>query len=288
MTPHDKPSEIPVENEFVAEKLREVADLLDQQAAVSFRARAYHEAATFVAGLPHPIHEVYEQKGRRGLEDLPTIGTSIAAAIAELLETGALSILDRLRGAANPEKLFQTVPMIGPSLARLIHDELQIDTLEALEAAALDGRLAALKGIGQRRVNSIRYSLNDMLARRRPSREGMSGDLPPLADILDVDRTYRESADRLPTIRPRRFNETGENRIPILHTERGAWHFTALFSNTAAAHQYRRTRDWVVIYFEREGYPDGQATVVTQHGGVLDGRRVVRGQEQACAQFYEV
>lgn len=287
MTVQHSEANLLAENTFVAEKLREVADLLDQQGAAHFRVRAYTEAASYVATLPQPIRAVYETSGRRGLEDLPTIGVSISAAIAELLETGALAVIDRLRGATDPEKLFQTVPMIGPSLAHSIHETLHIDTLEALEAAAVDGRLAAVEGIGKRRMESIRHSLNELLARRRPSQSYAGTAEPPLADILSVDQEYRERADALPTIKPRRFNETGQRRIPILHTERGDWQYTALYSNTASAHQYGRTRDWVVIYFERDGHPDGQVTVVTQHQGALAGRRVARGRERECAQFYD-
>lgn len=274
------------ENQFIAEKLREVADLLDQQGATSFRVNAYRDAATYIATMSGPIRSVYRTGGKRGMEDLPTIGISIAAAIAELLDTGALGVLDRLRGSADPEKLFQTVPMIGPSLAQRIHETLHIETLEALEAAVFDGRLAQVKGIGQRRSDSIGHSLNDMLARRRPSQARKAAPEPPVADILAVDQQYRESADSLPSIRPRRFNETGRRRIPILHTERGKWRFTALYSNSTSAHRYGRTHDWVVIYFEQDGQPEGQSTVITQHGGHLDGRRVVRGHESACAEYY--
>ncbi|PUB13611.1 helix-hairpin-helix domain-containing protein [Yoonia sediminilitoris] len=275
-----------VENLFVSQKLGELADLLEQQGASRFRITAYRDAAAYIAALPIAIRSVYLADGRRGLEDLPTIGSAIAQAIAELLDSGRLTALDRLRGSADPEKLLQSVPMIGPALAHLIHDDLHIDTLEGLEAAAHDGRLAALKGIGPRRVDSIRHSLNDMLMRRRPGRAGHEAPPPAVADILDVDRTYRENAATLPTITPRRFNENGATRIPILHTERGPWRMTALFSNTASAHKYGRTRDWVVIYYERDSQPEGQVTVVTQHGGPLDGRRVIRGRENACAQYY--
>jgi hypothetical protein len=274
------------ENAFIAEKLSEVADLLDQQAAASFRARAYHDAATYIATLPHPIRTIYEQEGRKGLEHLPTIGVSISAAVAALLESGAFDLLERLRGTTDPETLFQTIPMIGPSLARLIHETLQIETLEALEAAAIDERLMSVKGIGKRRVDSIRHALNDMLARRRPVQPPEGAQHPDVRDILAVDQEYRSKAETLPSIKPRRFNETGKRRIPILHTERGTWAFTALNSNTAAAHQYGRADDWVVIYYAREDVPDGQATVITAHGGLFDGKRIVRGQEQACARYY--
>lgn len=105
--------------------------------------------------------------------------------------------------------------------------------------------------------------------------------------LLDVDREYREKAEdeALPTIAPRRFNPEGESWLPILHTERGPWRFTALFSNTARAHELGRTDDWVVLYYERDGHED-QATVVTERQGELAGRRVVRGRERAFRERY--
>ncbi|NNE50868.1 MAG: DNA-binding protein [Sulfitobacter sp.] len=274
------------ENLFISDQLDAVANLLDRQNASTFRVRAYRDAATYVATLPHPIREVYQTDGRRGLEDLPTIGASIASGISEILETGTLSLLDRLRGSAEPEKLLQTVPMIGPALAHAIHESLHVDTLEGLEAAAADGRLATINGIGPRRVESIRHSLNDILRRRRPRTPKEETSEPSVADILAVDQEYRTKEFDLPTIRPRRFNETGQNRIPILHTERDDWSYTALFSNSGLAHQYRMTRDWVVIYYQRNNEPEGQCTVVTEHGGPLDGKRVVRGRERACFGYY--
>ena len=64
----------------------------------------------------------------------------------------------------------------------------------------------------------------------------------------------------------------------MLHSERDGWSFTALYSNTARAHELGRTRDWVVIYFEHDGHED-QCTVVTEYSGPLAGKRVVRGRE---------
>ena len=287
MAQQKNPTKDPSENRFVADKLSEIADLLEQQAASPFRVRAYQDAAEYVRELPHPVRLDYEKGGKRGLDDLPTIGPSIAAAIAEIFDTGSSGLLDRLRGAADPEKVFQTVPMIGPALAREIHEVLGIETLEALESAAHDGSLEAIKGIGPRRVESLRHSLSDMLARRRrPRNTAQDRQQPDIADILAIDAAYRAHADQLPTIKPRRFNPTGDTRLPILHTDRADWQFTALFSNSPSAHRFGKTRDWVVIYFERASQPEGQVTVVTEHGGPLDGKRVVRGQEAKCAEFF--
>jgi DNA polymerase (family X) len=273
----------------VAERLRQFADLLASQHANPFRVGAYRRAADTLAGLGRDVGDIHAEQGVAGLEALPGIGSSIAATIAELVRTGRSSQLERLRGSLDPEALFQTVPGIGPALARRIHDGLHADTLEALEVAAHDGSLEALPGVGPRRAAMVRAALAGMLARTRPPRGGgAADDGPDVALLLDVDREYREAAEagRLPTIAPRRFNPTGESWLPVLHTERGPWHFSALFSNTARAHELGRTRDWVVIYFSADGAHEGQRTVVTETAGVLAGRRVVRGLEAACREHY--
>jgi hypothetical protein len=73
----------------------------------------------------------------------------------------------------------------------------------------------------------------------------------------------------------------------VLHTTRGPWHFTALYSNTARAHELHRTSDWVVIYFHRDREVEGQRTIVTERSGALAHRRVVRGREPECRACYD-
>jgi DNA polymerase (family 10) len=81
------------------------------------------------------------------------------------------------------------------------------------------------------------------------------------------------------------LNPDHEAWLPIYHVEKSGWHFTALFSNTARAHELGTTRDWVVIYHDRDGDED-QCTVVTERGGPLKGRRVVRGRESESARHH--
>ena len=103
---------------------------------------------------------------------------------------------------------------------------------------------------------------------------------PAVATLLAADAEYRDGAarGRLRRIAPRRFNPDRQAWLPILHTERDGWQITALFSNTARAHELGRTRDWVVLFYERDG-DSGQCTVVTETHGPHAGQRVVRGRE---------
>ena len=205
-----------------------------------------------------------------------------------MLQTGRWRQLERMRGQVDADHLFQVVPGIGPKLSREIHDRLHIDTLEALEVCAHDGRLEAVPGIGPRRLAIIRLALAELLTARRPLAVQKDRNLPAVAILLDVDREYcsKAKANQLRKIRPKRFNEAGEAWLPILHTERDGWQFTALFSNTARAHQLGRTKDWVVIYFHSEGAAEDQCTVVTEPFGSLRGYRVVRGREAECESHY--
>jgi ribosomal protein S13 len=274
-------------NQQIASRLREAAELMQSQGANPFRVNAYRRAADTLAGLERDIKDIAETEGEAGLTALEGIGTSIAAAILQMVRTGRWAQLERLRGAIDPEKLFRSVPGIGPETARRIHETLQVDTLEALEIAAHDGRLESLPGIGPRRAAMMRAALADMLARTRGPRPTPVRE-PDVAVLLDVDREYREkaAADKLPKIAPKRFNPKGEAWLPVLHTERGDWHFTVLFSNTARAHELGLVRDWVVLYFSADRAPEGQRTVVTETRGALAGRRVVRGREADCRVHY--
>jgi len=268
-------------NAMVASALREAAQLLKAQNASPFRSLAYLKAATTIENLDKDIAEV-AAGGLDALVALKNIGVGIGAAILELVSTGRWTQLNRLRGGLEPEAVFRTIPGIGPKLAHLIHEHLDIDSLEALEAAAYDGRLASVPGLGQRRIAIIRNSLAEILSRRGTGRgDHRSASLPPVEMLLDVDREYRNKAEAgtLRQIAPKRFNPQGKIWLPILHTERGPWHFTALYSNTSRAHRLGRTRDWVIIFFSTDHQPEGQCTVVTETSGRNKGQRVVRGRE---------
>jgi hypothetical protein len=274
---------LPLDNRLVAGRLEEVADWLEEGHDNPFRVNAYRGAAATVRHLDCPVADVLRDEGTAGLEALPGIGRSLARAIEGLTRTGELPLLDRLRGEANPVGLLADVPGVGPELARRIYGQLHISTLEELEVAAYDGRLTAVPGVGPKRLRGIRDALAGRLSRRRRPAD-RPADGPPVEDLLDVDRLYREraAAGLLRRVAPRRFNPTGEAWLPVLRLRRHGRRYVALYSNTALAHQLGKTRDWVVIYCD-EGGRRSQWTVVTAATGPFRGRRVVRGRERECA-----
>jgi DNA polymerase (family 10) len=282
-------------NDEIADVLEQIADLLEAQNGNVHRIRAYRNGARTVRNSGDSIADLARNRGVQGLQELPNIGEGLGRIIQRYVETGHSGVLDRLQGQVSPEDLFTQVPGIGPELAKRIADELDIHTLAELEQAAHQGRLAQVEGFGPKRIESVRLSLAGMLSRsaqRRAQERSKSGESterePTVATLLDVDHEYRRraKADELKKIAPRRFNPNNEAWLPILHTERGEWNFTVLYSNTARAHDLGKTHDWVVIYYDRDGEED-QATVVTGTHGDLRGKRVVRGREQECIEYYQ-
>ena len=286
-----------VSNEQIATLLERVADRLETQHANIYRIDAYRAGAAVVRAHPSSIQDLALTEGREGLDALPQIGKSLSGSIDEIAHTGRLRMLGRLEGTMSSVELFKTVPGIGEELAERIHRELDIDTLEALEVAAHDGRLDAVTGFGPRRLEAVRDILATMLTRSARGRARRFAELekagaqvtapataeakPEVGLLLEIDRDYREKAEasELPRIAPQRNNPDGAAWLPILHRYEAGWHFTALYSNTDRAHELGRVRDWVVIYFERDGH-EGQCTIVTEYRGPLTGKRVVRGREE--------
>ena len=219
--------------------------------------------------------------------DIPAVGEGIARSIYEYVAMGRMSRLESLRQGHDPVELFEQIPGIGPILAHRIVESLHIDTLEALELAAHYGRLETVAGFTVNKVKMVQAWLAQVFGQKRAKRQGLVNE-PPVNILLQIDRLYREKANagELPQIAPKRFNPKGKVWLPVMHSSKGEWHFTALYSNTARAHQLRTTQDWVIIYFYDKDHHEGQHTVVTETRGVLFGCRVVRGREQECRDFY--
>jgi len=285
-------------NVDIAQMLDRIAELLEYENANPFRVRAYREGAQTIRHANHPVADFIRHNQSEKLDALPHVGSGITAVVGEYVTSGKSTLLDELEAKASPEAVIAKVPGIGKELAGRIVEQLHIKTLPELEQAAHNGELAAVEGFGKKRIEGIRASLAGMLSqtartnqRERTSdsskQQGRVDDRPGVNLLLDIDAEYRKGAkeDKLQKIAPKRFNPNNEAWLPILHTKRDGWEFTALFSNTAQAHKLEKTDDWVVIYYKR-GDTEYQHTIVTETKGLLKGKRVVRGRDAENRNFY--
>ncbi|MFZ2169831.1 MAG: helix-hairpin-helix domain-containing protein [Methylococcaceae bacterium] len=276
-------------NKEIASKLREIATLLDEQKANPFRVNAYLSAAKTIEKMPEPVEDLLRREGFPALLEIPGIGEGIARSVNEFVVTGRMSRLESLQTGHDPIALFEQIPGIGPRSAHRIIETLHIDSLEALELAAHNGRLKKVPGFSTKKIELVQSWLAHVLGYRRPRLEPQQTIAEPSVGLLlKIDEQYRKKAGagELPTIAPKRFNPSGEAWLPILHATKQGWHFTALYSNTARAHQLDRVEDWVMIFFYDDRHHEGQHTVVTETRGAATGLRVVRGREKECSDYY--
>jgi hypothetical protein len=282
-----KTSRTSISNAQIADSFDEIARLLELQVANPFRVAAYRRAADQIRNWPLSVNDHYRSGGLAVLEELPSIGTSLAKKIAELVDRGRLRFLDRLRRKGTSADALLNLPTVGPVLANRIRGKLGASNLEDVFRAAQDGRLRRVDGIGDKRVRAIR----DSLSRQLLSIPRVAAVQPPIGpsvgELLAIDHEYRAKADRdrLLRVAPMRFNPTGAAWLPILRTERRGRHFRAHFTNTSRCHALGGLYDWVTVVCESK--PEyGKWMVATAKSGPLRGKRFVKGREAECAHFY--
>lgn len=162
-------------NRQVAAILYEVADLLEIN-GVRFKPVAYRRAAHGIETLAEDINKV---AGRDGLEDLPGVGTHIATKLREILDTGKLAYLERLKQEVGPGvRELAEIGGIGPKKAMVLHQKLGIDSLEHLEAAAQEGKIRGLFGFGEKSEANI---LQGIAARKGTAGRFLLGAMLPVA-----------------------------------------------------------------------------------------------------------
>lgn len=149
-----------MDNPEIARTLEEVADILEIQGSNPFRIRAYRNAVRTVETVTVPLRRWVEEG--RALTDLPGIGKEMANHIREMVETGTLGFRDELL-AEVPRSLIELMrlPGLGPKKARKVFDELKIGSVDELEAAAKEGRIAALPGFGAKSQEKILAGIAD-------------------------------------------------------------------------------------------------------------------------------
>ena len=144
-----------MQNSDVARFFEELADLLEVDGANPFRIRAYRKAVRTIGSLPDSMTDIINDEDRK-LTDLPGIGKDLAAKIADIVETGRLQQLDEINEKFPPGvRDMLRMSGVGPKKVAVLFNDLSVTSLDELKQAAENGRVAALKGFGEKTEQSI-------------------------------------------------------------------------------------------------------------------------------------
>jgi DNA polymerase (family 10) len=152
-------------NKELADTLVLIADLLEIKGESFFKTNAYRKAAESLLNLSQDARSIWEQGE---LESIDGVGKAISEKIGELLETGELGFLNRLK-AEVPESLatLMRIPDLGPKKVKLFWEQLGITELDQLEQAARSSQLAELPGMGEKSQARVLAGIEAL--KRRPT-----------------------------------------------------------------------------------------------------------------------
>ncbi len=172
-------------NAEIAAALRELGILYDLDGADRYRVLAYQQAARTARDSPVSLEQLAKE-GR--LTELPGIGKTLAEKVVTLIETGSIPSAEKLKKKF-PASLVEVtrVPGLGAKTARRLYDELGIEDLEGLRAAAEQGKIRELRGLGPTVEENVLAALETM-----PD-AGEDSDRRLLSDVLPVAREIAEA-----------------------------------------------------------------------------------------------
>jgi len=181
------------DNAEIARLLGEMADLLEIRGSNPFRIRAYRNAVHTVESQSAPLARTVTEGGE--LTSLPGIGKDMAGHIRQIVETGSLEPRDELL-AEIPAGLLDLIhlPNVGPRRAKKLWEELQVTSVDELEAAAQEDRVAAVEGFGTKSQEKILVGIRDF--RRHRSRVRLDEADRRVGPLLDYLRGF-EGLQRL-------------------------------------------------------------------------------------------
>lgn len=183
-----------MQNIDVARCFDELADLLEIQGANPFRVRAYRNAARTIENLTDSVVDIAHDPDR-DFDDLPGIGKDLAGKIETIVETGSLPQLEELRKEI-PEGVVEMMrlPGVGPKKAAVLFKELSITSLDQLRQAAEQGRIAELKGFGDKTEAGILEGITQVAeAGKRFYLSDAKADVEPLIDDLLTLKSVKQA-----------------------------------------------------------------------------------------------
>ena len=194
-----------MKNTAIAKVFQDMADLLELKGENVFKIRAYQRAARTIEHLPKEI-EIMLQEGE-DLQTIPGIGEAIAKKTIELVNTGKLHVYEELKSQF-PEGIttLLEIPGIGPKTANRLSTELGVKSVDDLEQAIKDGRVAGLFRLGDKTADNILQQIQAM--RRKDQRIPIGEALPVVDEVLGALRPLPGVKNLTAAGSLRRFRET--------------------------------------------------------------------------------
>ena len=192
-------------NKELADTFSLIADLMQIKGEVIYKILAYRKAADTLVAYPRAVEGLYKEGGK--LTDIPGVGKAIGDKIAELLDTGKLEFLEKLKKEV-PVTMADMleIPDLGPKKVKLFWDEMGITTIEQLKKAAEKGKLRDLPGMGAKSEVKILEGIESLS--RRTGRTPLGDAWPAAQEQLDLIRKVKgvEAAEVAGSLR--RMKET--------------------------------------------------------------------------------
>jgi len=193
-------------NEALAEQFDLLADLMELEAADSFRIGAYRKAAARIRETPVSVAQLALDGKAKQLQG---IGQTIEGKIVEVVEDGEIHALTKRKAEVPAEVArFMRLPGLGPKTARRIWQELGITTVAALKAAAEGEQLRGHAGIGAGTEQKIAAALAQPAAAEGPRRSLLGTTLPKLRAVVQVLQEHPASVEVSLAGSARRMRET--------------------------------------------------------------------------------
>lgn len=191
-------------NRQLADTFTLIANLSEIKGEIIYKTLAYRKAAENLTGLGREASE-YWKEGK--LEDIPGVGKAISEKIDELLRTGKLEFLEKLKKEVPPSLAdWLQVPGLGPKKIALIWKTLNITTLAQLEVAAKKGKLRDLPGMGAKSESAILAGLESLS--RRSGRIPLGRAWPLAQEIIAQLKKVKGVVDAQPAGSLRRMRST--------------------------------------------------------------------------------
>jgi DNA polymerase (family 10) len=194
-----------MKNSEVAKVFQDIADLLELKGENVFKIRAYQKAARAIEHHPRELEAMIDDG--EDLHSVPGVGEAIAKKTTELITTGRLGYYDDLK-AEFPQGITNllTIPGIGPKTANKLSSELGISSVDELERAINDRRVAKLFRLGEKTADNILHQIQAL--RRKDQRIPIGEALPIVEEIIAGLHSVPGVKNLTPAGSLRRFRET--------------------------------------------------------------------------------